>query len=47
MMLFYDAPEAKGWFEAANLRDIAIGYTGPKWKRDLAIVTVGHRPENP
>ncbi len=44
MMLFYDGDEARAMFEAADLEDIRIGYTGPKWKRDLAIVTVGRRP---
>lgn len=44
MMLFYDEAEARGMFQAAGLVDIRVGYTGPKWKRDLAIVTVGQRP---
>ncbi|MDX1534319.1 MAG: methyltransferase domain-containing protein [Thermoplasmata archaeon] len=43
MMLFYDEEEAVAMFEAAGFRGIRVGYTGPKWKPDLAIVTTGQK----
>lgn len=41
MMLFYDEEEAVAMFEEAGFRDIRVGFTGPRWKPDLAIVTRG------
>lgn len=45
MMLFYDEEGARGMFAAAGFEAIEVGYTGPAWKRDLAIVTRGVKPE--
>lgn len=41
MMLFYDEREAIDMFGQAGFRDVRVGYTGPAWKPDLAIVTRG------
>jgi demethylmenaquinone methyltransferase/2-methoxy-6-polyprenyl-1,4-benzoquinol methylase len=41
MMLFYDEEEAIEMFAEAGFEDIQVGYTGPAWKPDLAIVTRG------
>lgn len=41
MMLFYDEEEAADMFRQAGFRGVEIGYTGPRWKPDLAIVTRG------
>ncbi|MFQ6013034.1 MAG: methyltransferase domain-containing protein [Thermoplasmata archaeon] len=41
MMLFYGEEEAIRMFAEAGFRQIQVGYTGPKWKPDLAIVTRG------
>ncbi len=43
MMLFYDEEEAVAMFEEAGFRHVRVGYTGPKWKPDLAIVTRGEK----
>ncbi len=43
MMLFYDEEEAIAMFEEAGFRRIRVGYTGPTWKPDLAIVTRGEK----
>lgn len=43
MMLFYDEEEAVAMFEEAGFRDIRVGFTGPRWKPDLAIVTRGEK----
>lgn len=45
MMLFYDEDEAQQMFSEAGFVDLEVGYTGPKWKRDLAIVTKGVKPQ--
>lgn len=47
MMLFYDEAEAREMFEEAGLEDVEVGYTGPAWKPDLAIVTRGVKPADP
>ncbi len=44
MMLFYDEREARAMFREAGFVDVEVGYTGPGWRPDLAIVTVGRRP---
>lgn len=44
MMLFYEEEEARAWFAAAGFREVEVGYTGPRWKPDLAIVTRGVKP---
>ncbi len=41
MMLFYDEDEAIEMFAVAGFEDIQVGYTGPAWKPDLAIVARG------
>ncbi|MFQ5907406.1 MAG: methyltransferase domain-containing protein [Thermoplasmata archaeon] len=43
MMLFYDEEEAVAMFEEAGFRRVRVGYTGPPWKPDLAIVTRGEK----
>ncbi len=43
MMLFYDEAEARAMFQEAALDEVWVGYTGPTWRRDLAIVTTGVR----
>ncbi|MEE9174193.1 MAG: methyltransferase domain-containing protein [Thermoplasmata archaeon] len=43
MMLFYDEDEAIEMFAEAGFEDIRVGYTGPRWKPDLAIVTRGKK----
>jgi demethylmenaquinone methyltransferase/2-methoxy-6-polyprenyl-1,4-benzoquinol methylase len=44
MMFFYDEEEAVEMFAQAGFVDVEVGYTGPGWKRDLAIVTTGAKP---
>lgn len=44
MMFFYDEEEAVDMFERAGFVKVEVGYTGPKWKGDLAIVTRGVKP---
>ncbi len=41
MMYFYDEEEARRMFSEAGFTDISVAYTGPRWKKDLAIVTKG------
>jgi demethylmenaquinone methyltransferase/2-methoxy-6-polyprenyl-1,4-benzoquinol methylase len=43
LMLFYDEEEAVAMFEKAGFRGVRVGYTGPTWKPDLAIVTRGEK----
>ncbi|MFQ5553028.1 MAG: methyltransferase domain-containing protein [Thermoplasmata archaeon] len=43
MMLFYEEDEAIEMFSQAGFRHIRVGYTGPSWKPDLAIVTRGNK----
>ncbi len=45
MMLFYDEKEAREMFSAASFIEVDVAYTGPVWKRDLAIVTRGIKPD--
>lgn len=44
MMFFYDQGEAREMFSEAGFLDVEVAYTGPVWKRDLAIVTRGSKP---
>ncbi len=47
MMLFYNEGEAREMFEEAGFQGVEVGYTGPAWKPDLAIVTRGVKPASP
>ncbi len=44
MMFFYDEEEARAMFSEAGFIEVQVGYSGPVWKRDLAIVTRGVKP---
>lgn len=44
MMLFYEEEEARAMFAKAGFVDVEVGFTGPAWKPDLAIVTRGVKP---
>lgn len=47
MMLFYGETEARELFMEAGFEAVEVGYTGPAWKPDLAIVTRGVKPAEP